>query len=256
VAIGDIDTPDSDGWWLKQLYTQLLEQRRYCQKMLDRYMGDPPLPYLTENQKDSVKWFVGASRTNFERLIVDSVLSRLRIRGIRTAQGPDDGGDPEAFAAWKQSKGKLWNHDVTREEDVARAVQFLNDTDRVLTRHVLDIRFAYVVFDEHRQVYHADVGCRNAHRVTVQLSFQRRNDQMHAQRAARRDREASEPRLGRIRRTRVQGRKTQGQRHDIGIIGFRAPIVDDAPAIGSTAGAAAGPSRSPGMPQPGRFARG
>jgi len=29
----------------------------------------------------------------------------------------------------------------------------LNGTERVLTRHVLDIRFAYVVFDEHRQAH-------------------------------------------------------------------------------------------------------
>jgi UDP-galactopyranose mutase len=33
----------------------------------------------------------------------------------------------------------------------------LHDGDRVLTRHVLDIRFAYVVFDEHRQAHLQDL---------------------------------------------------------------------------------------------------
>jgi Phage portal protein, SPP1 Gp6-like len=114
VAIDGIDIPDSDGWWLKQLYQQLLEQRAYCQRMLDRYFGDPPLPFISEIQRDSVRYFVGQSRTNFERLIVDSVLSRLRIRGIRTAVDADEGGDPEAFHTWKTSRGKLWAHDVHR----------------------------------------------------------------------------------------------------------------------------------------------
>jgi hypothetical protein len=114
VAIADMDQPGSDGWWLKQLYTQLLEQREYCQRMLDRYFGDPPLPFIADTQRDSVKWFVGQSRTNFERLIVDAVLSRLRLRGIRTALGPDDRGDPEAWTTWKTSRGKLWSHDAHR----------------------------------------------------------------------------------------------------------------------------------------------
>ena len=63
------------------------------------------------------------------------------------------------------------------------------------------------------------------------------------------------PRLGRIRGMRIQGRKTQGQRHDIGIVGFRAPIVDDAPAIGSAAVQSRRFSGPPGMPQRGRFAQ-
>jgi protoporphyrinogen oxidase len=33
----------------------------------------------------------------------------------------------------------------------------LQSGDRVLTRHVLDIRFAYVVFDEHRQAHIQDL---------------------------------------------------------------------------------------------------
>jgi protoporphyrinogen oxidase len=33
----------------------------------------------------------------------------------------------------------------------------LHQGDRILTRHVLDIRFAYVVFDEHRQAHVEDL---------------------------------------------------------------------------------------------------
>src|SRR5207237_3747531 len=34
-----------------------------------------------------------------------------------------------------------------------RKCGILCSSDRVLTRHVLDIKFAYVVFDEHRQLH-------------------------------------------------------------------------------------------------------
>jgi hypothetical protein len=113
VAI-DVLTPDSPGWWLRRLYLQLLEQRAYCQQMMDRFAGDAPLPTIADNQKDAVRWFVSQSRTNFERLIVNSVLSRLRIKGIRTKQGPDDRGDADAMNTWRNSRGKLWSHDAHR----------------------------------------------------------------------------------------------------------------------------------------------
>jgi hypothetical protein len=108
VAI-DVLTPDSPGWWLRRLYLQLLEQRAYCQQMMDRFAGDAPLPTIADNQKDAVRWFVSQSRTNFERLIVNSVLSRLRIKGIRTKEGPDDRGDADAMNTWRTSRGKLWS---------------------------------------------------------------------------------------------------------------------------------------------------
>lgn len=57
----DTDQPDSDGWWLQQLYAQLIEQRAYCQRMLDRYLGDPPLPFISEIQRDAVRYFVRQS---------------------------------------------------------------------------------------------------------------------------------------------------------------------------------------------------
>jgi hypothetical protein len=108
----DTSVPYTDGWWLQRLYEQLRRQRADCQKLWDRYEGNPPLPVVNNNQREAVKWFYGQSRTNFERLIVAAVLSRLRIRGIRTAVDNDEGGDAEAFDAWKRSRGKLWSLEV------------------------------------------------------------------------------------------------------------------------------------------------
>ena len=108
----DTSEPFTDGWWLQRLYDQLRRQRSECQKLWDRYEGNPPLPVVNNNQREAVKWFYGQSRTNFERLIVAAVLSRLRLRGIRTAKDKDEGGDAEAFDQWKRARGKLWSLEV------------------------------------------------------------------------------------------------------------------------------------------------
>lgn len=110
----EVEIPDSDAWWLKRLYELLTQQRVYCQSMLDRFYGEAPLPYVSDIQRDAVKWFVGQSRTNFERLIVNSVLSRLRVKGIRATNGVGDEGDDEAWRIWKNSRGKIWAHEVIK----------------------------------------------------------------------------------------------------------------------------------------------
>lgn len=108
----DTSIPLSDGWWLEQCYFQLRNQARACQNHWERYIGNPPMPALSPNQRDAVKWFISKARTNFERLIVAAVLSRLRIRGIRTAVDNDEGGDAEAFQVWRRTRGKLWSLEV------------------------------------------------------------------------------------------------------------------------------------------------
>lgn len=107
MAIEDVTVEFTDGWWFAQLWAKLAPQRERCQKLQNRYEGNAPLPSITDNQADAVKWFVAKSRSNFERLIVNSVLSRLKIRGIRTAVDADEGGDAAAYQLWKRARGKL-----------------------------------------------------------------------------------------------------------------------------------------------------
>lgn len=108
----DTTEPFSDGWWLKRLYDQLRVQQRECDALQRRFEGNAPLPFVSDIQKSAVKWFVEKSRTNFEKVIVNAVLSRLRIRGIRTAVADSDRGDAQAFQTWLTSRGKLWTLDV------------------------------------------------------------------------------------------------------------------------------------------------
>lgn len=110
----DTKTPDSDGWWLQRLYDQLRVQEKECEANDARYRGEPPLPERTENERDVVRLFEKLSRRNMERLIVNAVLSRMSIVGIRTAVDDDEGGDADGFRTWKQLRGKLWTIEVLR----------------------------------------------------------------------------------------------------------------------------------------------
>lgn len=110
----DTSVPYSDGWWLAKLHKQLFDQQRRCEKLQQRYEGNSPLPFVSEIQRSAVKWFVEKSRTNFERLIVGAVLSRMRVIGIRTAVDSDEGGDAEAFEQWKRARMKLVTLDALK----------------------------------------------------------------------------------------------------------------------------------------------
>ena len=126
----DTSVPYSDGWWLQRLHNQLRHQRVECQKLWDRYEGNAPLPTVNNNQAEAVRWFIGQSRTNWERLIVGAVLSRLRIRGIRTAKDNDEGGDVAGFKIWKKSRGKLWALDVHKYALAMRKGYVVVGTDK------------------------------------------------------------------------------------------------------------------------------
>jgi hypothetical protein len=108
----DTTVPNSPGWWLDRLYRQLRVQQARCDRLQRRYEGNAPLPFVSDIQRRAVKWFVEKSRTNFERVIVYAVLSRLRIRGVRTAVDNDEGGDADAFTTWLDARGKLFTLDA------------------------------------------------------------------------------------------------------------------------------------------------
>lgn len=108
----DTAIPFSDGWWLKRLYEQLRVQQKRCEALQQRYKGNPPMPYVSDTQRDAVRAFMENAVTTFERVIVMAVLSRLRVNGIRTAVDADEGGDGDAFAVWQAARGKLFSLDV------------------------------------------------------------------------------------------------------------------------------------------------
>jgi hypothetical protein len=103
----DIKTPLSDGWWLDKLAKQLREQARECEELHCRFRGRAPLPQVHRNAEEVVRAFLGKARTNYERLIVQGPLSRMKIVGIRTSTDSNAESDSAAFGAWTAANMKL-----------------------------------------------------------------------------------------------------------------------------------------------------
>jgi hypothetical protein len=110
----DTKTPESDGWWLQRCYDQLRTQQDQCEDRDRRFRGEPELSERTPNEREVMRLFEKLGRRNFERIIVNAILSRLGVVGIRTAVDDDEGGDAEAFRIWKKLRGKLWTADAFR----------------------------------------------------------------------------------------------------------------------------------------------
>jgi hypothetical protein len=96
----DITEPLSDGWWMNRLSVKLRAQAKHCDAMHERYCGNPPLPNVAPGARQAVREFIKKASTNYERLIVRAVLSKLRIIGIRTPNEADADGDQAQWARW------------------------------------------------------------------------------------------------------------------------------------------------------------
>lgn len=133
MTIDDIDTPDSDGWWLQRLMMELHDRRvGRCGKrrwtrsavkssrvrppllILDDYLrGDPPLQegiHTTWAAEFRVHARMG--RLNIADLLVSAPSNRMGIRDFRTSAGDDDLGDAKARQLMRANKLKLVARDV------------------------------------------------------------------------------------------------------------------------------------------------
>lgn len=100
-------TPLSDAWWMDRLAKQLRTQAEECEALHCRFRGRAPLPQVHRNAEEVVRDFLGKARTNYERLIVQGPLSRMKIVGIRTSSDATAGSDSAAFGAWTSANMKL-----------------------------------------------------------------------------------------------------------------------------------------------------
>jgi hypothetical protein len=113
------DQRRSPGWWLVRLSRQMCDAKRQNRlKLLDSYRtGKPPLPVGTpEAAREAFEAFSRMSRTNFGRLVPESLGARMVMTGWRTAADADETGDSIANQAWKAAGGPVESadaHDMT-----------------------------------------------------------------------------------------------------------------------------------------------
>lgn len=101
---------------MQRLYNKLTDQKRQQRlRMLDEwYRGVPPLPGLNQTQREAVASFHPFSRTNFAKLVVESLRERMTPVGIRTSADDDVTGDEQAWRIWVRSGCPVESAEVHR----------------------------------------------------------------------------------------------------------------------------------------------
>lgn len=107
----DVDTPYSDGWWLKVLAKKLGEKPRrpraiegdsrraefthtqWCNMLWNRLVGDTPFLRVNEKYAEATREFMRLTRTNYAALTVGSLQDRTALLGARSAADNDADGD-------------------------------------------------------------------------------------------------------------------------------------------------------------------
>lgn len=111
MPIDAVDTPFSDGWWLRTLSKKFTERpRRLSSRLADhrrcdfsrrewqdmlwaRFTGDAPLSHVSDRYAEATKEFIRLSRTNYAALVVEALQNRTRFVGATTSADGDADGD-------------------------------------------------------------------------------------------------------------------------------------------------------------------
>jgi len=98
----------SPEWWLGKLSDELAGRQVLMKQMNDYYVGNHPLPFLTETHESKMRTefrrLLEESRSNFMRLVVDVVEERLRVEGFRLSASSEDQADADSWDIWQANQ--------------------------------------------------------------------------------------------------------------------------------------------------------
>lgn len=99
--LADAQTPNSPDWWLLRLGQRLqVDGPRFDQ--LDAYWrGEHPLPFGNRKMREAYRRFQQQAKTNFCKLVAESVCERLKVTGFRTGADGSETLDKDAWGWWQ-----------------------------------------------------------------------------------------------------------------------------------------------------------
>lgn len=108
--------PQSPGWWLNRLARRLWWPLFYDHYlMLDSwYRGEPPMPFVKPEVRESIVALLGLARSNFASLIVESLRERIIPVGLHTASETVDKDDQAGWDRWQDAGLHVIAPDVHR----------------------------------------------------------------------------------------------------------------------------------------------
>lgn len=98
----DVDVPLSPGWWALRLHKrmvgrekgQTLTRAARMNLLWNYFTGNPPLPRYSADHREDTKEFLRMARANYAVPVIDAMLDRTTLLGVRTgADGDVDGDD-------------------------------------------------------------------------------------------------------------------------------------------------------------------
>lgn len=97
----DTTTRGTPGWWLMRLERKLTQRCKRYDRLEQYYVGEHPLPEGDDRMRDVFRRFQRKSRTNYMRLVADSVSERLEVVGFRTGGTSNETNDKAAWQIWQ-----------------------------------------------------------------------------------------------------------------------------------------------------------
>ncbi len=91
--------PRTPEWWVERLNKKLDAQHEKFLWFDRYYRGDHPLPAVPDRAKGAFRRWLKLSRANMCGLVVDSMVERLVVQGVR--YGKDQAADEEAWRIWQ-----------------------------------------------------------------------------------------------------------------------------------------------------------
>lgn len=101
--LDDARTPNSPDWWLLRLGQRLGADIGRMDRLDDYWRGDHPLPFGNMKMREAYRRFQKQSKTNFCKLVAESVVERIKVTGFRTGSGGSETLDKEAWGWWQSN---------------------------------------------------------------------------------------------------------------------------------------------------------
>lgn len=97
----DASTPNSPGWWLLRLGKRLETDGPRLERLDSYWRGNPPLPFGNQRMREAYRRFQWQAKTNFCKLVAESVTERLKVTGFRTGGDGSETLDQRAWGWWQ-----------------------------------------------------------------------------------------------------------------------------------------------------------
>lgn len=101
--LDDAKTPNTPAWWLLRLGLRLGTDTPRMDALEQYWRGDHPLPHGNQRMREAYRRFQRLSRTNFCKLVAESVIERLKVTGFRTGGTGSETLDQQAWGWWQSN---------------------------------------------------------------------------------------------------------------------------------------------------------